>query len=130
MADASPSLGSTAPRNAITQLSAAKVGDRVWFASEKQAYTIQARGGRYIVCTKPFNLRKTVLYTVVNLVERVRGTENLVFGHGAETREQCEAMIKRLTRFDDPTCVSYRNRIELDVLRVGPPRAVSGPDNG
>lgn len=90
---------------------AATVGDKVRFAEERQAYTVQARSKRFLVCTKPFNPRRTVLYTVVDLVQQVRGTEDLIFGFGAETREQCEEMLERLERGD--TEVSYRNRVPL-----------------
>jgi hypothetical protein len=41
---------------------------------EKRSYKIQARSDRYLVCTKPFNLRKTVIYTIVDLDQYIRGT--------------------------------------------------------
>lgn len=95
------------------RLRTAKVGARVAFSEEKMAYTIQARSERYLICTKPFNARRTVLYTIVDLVDRVRGPDNLLFGHGYETRADCE---KRLAELLDPeTCVdiSHRRRIPL-----------------
>lgn len=97
-----------------------QAGDKIKFAEEKQRYTVQAAGARYLVCTKPFNPRRTVLYTVVDLKERVRGPENLVFGFGAETREQCERMLDRLEgagMVDGKwhTEVSRRNRVKLVV---------------
>lgn len=95
----------------------AQVGDKIKFEREKQRYTVQARSARYLVCNKPFNARHTVLYTIVDLQERVRGPENLIFGIGAETREQCEAMLGRLTE-PDPTEVLHRHRIPLDVVSV------------
>ena len=70
-------------------LGRAKVGTRIWFLGESHPYRIRARGERYLVCTKPFNLQKTVIYTVVDLVEDVRGTENLIFGVGAESDQDC-----------------------------------------
>jgi len=111
-----------------------EVGDKIQFASERLRYTVQARGPRFLVCTKPFNPRHTVLYTVVDLQEGVRGTENLIFGFGAETREQCEEMLARLEgrypayavslpdgkSIDIPAChteVSHRNRVRLDAVR-------------
>lgn len=105
------------------RLNHARVGDRVWFFGESRPYRIRARSERYLVCTKPFNLQKTVLYTVVDLVEDVRGTENLIFGMGAESDQDREEMIGRLegrlTRFE-PTEVSRRNRVPLVVMRVSP----------
>jgi hypothetical protein len=98
------------------------VGLRVKFREEAQRYTVQASSERYAVCTKPFNPRKTVLYTTIDFHEEVRGTENLVFGMGAETREQCEEMLKRLMGqcrdVGFRTEVSHRNRIRLHIERV------------
>jgi len=91
-----------------------QVGSKIRFSGERQSYTVQARGRRYAVCTKPFNARKTVLYTVLDFREHIRGTENLIFGMGAETREQCEAMLLRLEA--GVTEVSRRNRVSLSVV--------------
>lgn len=90
------------------------VGDKLLFAEEKQAYTVQAMSKRFLVCTKPFNPRRTVLYTVVDLEQGVRGTENLIFCMGAETREQCEEMLARLDSGE--SAISYRNRVPLTLV--------------
>ena len=98
-----------------------KVGARVWFDGEVQGYTVQARSARYLVCTKPFNARKTVLYTIIDLVENVRGTENLIFCSGFETQGKCEEAIERLEgRMANcfRTEVSYRNRVELKIIKA------------
>lgn len=123
---------------------ALKVGDKVKFREERQPYTVQACDARFAVCTKPFNPRRTVLYSIIDFKENVRGTENLLFGMGAETREQCEEMLDRLNGRDpfrakhralaveagvDPalveairTEVSHRNRIALDIEHAYTPR--------
>ncbi len=89
------------------------LGEKVKFASEKQRYTVRAMNDRFAVCTKPFNPRKTVLYTVVDFRDRVHGPEALIFQRGAETDEQCHAMLERITSGE--TEISRRNRIELDL---------------
>jgi hypothetical protein len=106
-------------------LGAALPGWRVRFAEERNAYTVQARNERYLVCTKPFPLLRTVLYTVVDLQEQVRGTEGVVFGFGAETQVDCEQMLQRLEGKDRDfnTEVSYRNRVPLHVVAVLAPNA-------
>jgi len=91
-----------------------KTGDKIEFEEEKRPYKIRALGKRYAVCTKPFNLQGTVLYTVVDFVDKIRGTENLVFGLGAETDEQCNKMLSRLEI--GRTEVSHRNRISLNIV--------------
>jgi hypothetical protein len=70
-----------------------RVGDRIRFEDEKRPYTVQAISatGRYLACTKPFAARRTVLYTVVDLLARVRGVDNSIGNSlGYETREDCE----------------------------------------
>ncbi len=68
-----------------------KVDARITFADERRAYTVQAvsSDGRWLVCTKPFPPRSTVIYTVVDTVEKLRGVDNY-WGLGYETREACE----------------------------------------
>lgn len=99
------------------------VGSKVKFAKEKRPYTVQASNDRFAVCTKPFNPQRTVLYTIIDFKENVRGPENLIFGMGAETREQCEEMLARLNGEDKTlgaTEVSHRHRIDLDIEKIEP----------
>lgn len=96
------------------------VGSKIKFESEKQRYTVQASDERYAVCNKPMNALKTVLYTIVDFKNNIRGTENLVFGMGAETREECEEMLARLNLpfGEGPSEVSHRNYRELDIEKI------------
>lgn len=103
---------------AIAERIALYVGDRVRFAGERQRYTVQACNDRFAICTKPFNLLRTVRYTIIDWARGIRGTENLVFGFGAETRAQCEAMLARLTSGE--TEISSRNWVPLDIVANEP----------
>lgn len=47
---------------------------------EKQRYTVQSFNKRFAVMTKPFNAKKTYLYTITDLDRNVRGRCNLIFG--------------------------------------------------
>lgn len=91
-------------------------GDLVYFEGEKRPYRVKAKGKRYAVCTKPFNPKHTVLYTVIDFEKQIRGTENLVFGMGAETQQDCDEMLERLESGD--TEVSHRNWCHLDIREV------------
>ena len=93
-----------------------KIDDKIKFREEKQKYTVQASSNRYAICTKPFNPQKTVLYTIIDFKENVRGTENLIFSFGFETRKKCKEALERLE--NNETEVSYRNRIELDIEKI------------
>jgi CTP:molybdopterin cytidylyltransferase MocA len=91
------------------------VGDKIKFVSEKQRYTVQANSGRFVICTKPFNVRKTYLYTVIDLERNVRGALNLIFGtiHELNNPEGAKKCIEDLKNGDYE--VSHRNCIKLDV---------------
>lgn len=87
------------------------LGAKVYVARERRGYVVRARNERFAVCTKPHF--KTVLYFILDAVNGVRGTENLVFGFGAETDEDCEEMLERVS--SGQTEVSHRNRVPWDV---------------
>lgn len=95
------------------------VGDKIKFKGEKHSYTIQACNERYLICTKPFNAKNTVLYTVVDLKQKIRGTENLVFCCGFETKELCEEALVRLQSGESE--ISHRNRVTLDIEQDNQP---------
>lgn len=90
-----------------------KVGTKIKFTEEKQKYTVRASNAVYTICTKPFNPKNTVLYTIISWLENIRGVENLIFGMGAENNEQCEEMLERLT--EGNSRVSHRNNIKLNI---------------
>ena len=89
------------------------VGTKIKFRAERLRYTVQASNERFTVCTKPFNPRRTVLYTIIDHERQIRGTENLIFCAGFETREDCEEALERLTV--GKSAVSRRNYVPLDI---------------
>ena len=90
-----------------------QVGDKVKLPDEKRRYTVQARDDRYIICTKYFNLQNTVMYFIVDLKNKWRAPDNMIFCFGYETREQCE---ERLADLQSGTIeLSQRRGIPLDI---------------
>lgn len=89
---------------------------RIWFDGEKKPYKIQALSPRYAICTKPFNLKRTVLYTIVDFAKNIRGPENLIFCMGFETEKRCEEALIRLQKGESE--ISHRNRVSLNIRRV------------
>lgn len=90
-------------------------GSRIKFFNEKQSYSVICNSERYTICTKPFNAQKTTLYTIIDWQEQRRGPEDLVFGMGAETKEECLEMLVRL--LDGRTGrseVSHRHGVPLN----------------
>jgi hypothetical protein len=87
------------------------VNDKIYLKGEKKPYVVRSLGNRFAVCTKPFNLKKTVIYTILDLENNVRGTENLIFCMGFETTEDCNEALKRLESGE--TEISRRNIVPL-----------------
>ena len=90
-----------------------KVGDKVYVPSEKKPYKVRARDDRYIICTKPFNLQRTVLYFIVDLVDKWRAPDNMVFCRGYETDEDCQERLAELQNGEIE--LSRRRGVLLDI---------------
>ncbi len=88
-----------------------EVGQRIIFFGEKMPYKVRAFNDQFAICTRPYNFKRTVFYTIIDLKRGVRGTENLIFCMGFKTVEQCKEAIERLSNSE--TEVSYRNFVRL-----------------
>ena len=90
------------------------IDDKIKFKSEKQRYTIQTKSDNFLICTKPFNPKKTVLYTIIDLERLVRGTNDRVFNPYDYTKylDIIECLNDLINRKVE---VSHRNCIKLDV---------------
>lgn len=84
-----------------------KPGDRIYLQGENRPYKVQASDDRYAVCTKPFNLRHTTQYFIIDGKEEIRGPDDRVFCEGYETTEQCEERLHQLQSGE--IAVSRRN---------------------
>ena len=91
-------------------------GSVVWFKEESKPYTVRALNDRYVVLTKPFNLKKTVFYTIIDLNNKIRSSDDRLFCSGYETDEQCNDRLSEITRGDIK--LSRRNQIPCNVIRV------------
>lgn len=101
------------------------VGDKIYFAEERFPYVIQACDERFLICTKPFNPKHTIQYTIVDLKDGIRGADNYwKWGGFVDYKDQkeCERMLRALHGDCDDLCkpvmISYRNRIELNIVKV------------
>jgi len=94
-----------------------KQGMKIWFDGERNGYTIRACNERYLVCTKPYNLRKnTVIYSMVDLWEGIRGKDGYVFGpYSYYDQEDCDSYLEDIT--SGKVSVS-RHHIELKISKL------------
>lgn len=94
---------------------AVPVGTKIWFSSERHGYTVRASNTAFAILTRPFNIEKTVLYTIIDWELGIRGPSNLIWGTGAETDEQCLELLDMLTKGEIE--VSHRRCVKLDISR-------------
>lgn len=90
-----------------------EVGDKVYIPQEKRPYTVRARDERYIICTKPDNIRHSVWYFIVDLVDKWRAPDDRVFCMGYETDEDCNERLAELQ--SGKIGLSTRRGIPLDI---------------
>jgi hypothetical protein len=97
-------------------------GDKIKFKKEKQRYIVRACNNRFIIATKPFNAKKTFLYVIVDLVNKIRGPDNFYcrfnYEDPIEAQEALELLIESTEgkeEYDYNFYISTRNRIELDI---------------
>jgi len=86
-----------------------QVGDTAKFYNDDLTWTVRIRSGQFIILTAMDG--KTPMYTILDLVDMVRGPDNLVFSNGYITDEDMsERMIELLT---GDIAVSRRHRVAL-----------------
>lgn len=80
------------------------VGDKVQLADTVQRWTVRGvtTAGRFAILTKPFNLQRTVLYSVIDFDRGVRGRDNF-YGLGYETDEQVADALHNFQHEEDGT---------------------------
>lgn len=94
-----------------------KINDKVYFSTEKAPYTVKAFDGRYAICTKPYNFKKTVMYTIIDFKEAKRSTNNLVFNmYDYKVQEDIDECLKDLKSGEIE--LSRRNSVDLDIIKV------------
>lgn len=124
------------PKPSVANLKRLAVGSKIWFAEEVRPYTIRCRDSRYLICSKPFNPKRTVLYCIVDLLSKWRAPENLIFSRDVVTDAECKELLWRLKSGE--TALSRRKGLKLAVSKIEgfltwlpsiPPVAGSPPPN-
>ena len=90
-----------------------EVGDKVYIPNDKRPYRVRVRDDRYIICTKPYNPQQTVLYFIIDLVDKWRAPDDRIFCAGYETDEDCNERLKELQ--EGLIGLSVRRGIPLDI---------------
>jgi hypothetical protein len=97
------------------------VADRVQFEGEvlRVWWTVRAVSpdGRWAILTKPHNLQRTVLYTVIDFDSGVRGPDNYG-GLGYEQPEQIAAAMERFVTGEAEVSVRYDAYLKIAQVRA------------
>lgn len=97
-----------------------KIGQKVFFKEEKAGYTVKAVSERYAILTKPY--KSTVIYTILDLKEKIRGTNNLVFNiydyKKQEDIDKCMEDLNRDILDADAARLSTRNHIPIKITMI------------
>ena len=98
-------------------LNSIEVGSKIFFGEDKNPFTVKAKNERFAICTKPFNLKKTVLYTIVDFEERIRGVDSFVFGvYDYAIQADIDKVLGGLA--DGTIGISYSNRVPLEIKGI------------
>lgn len=97
------------------------VGDSVQFRESRRWWKVRAVSERFVILTSPFNLRRTVLYSIIDWRRGVRGPDDH-YGVGYETDEEIAEALRRLRlpeHADGWIEVSWRaHSIRVDITRI------------
>jgi len=101
-----------------------KIGSKVKFLEEARPYIVKAMSERFIICTKAFNLKHTVLYTILDLKRNERGTHNCIFNpYDFSKQGDIDSCLSdlMLPKGDAMAIeLSHRNKIILNIEAISP----------
>lgn len=83
-------------------------GTKIKIRGYGSKFTIKASNAFLIIATRGKG------YTIIDRRENIMGRENLIFSIGAETDEQCEEMLQRLTSGETEISQRYRQPFEAE----------------
>lgn len=99
-----------------------KVGDKVKFWGEKRAWKIRACDERFIIATKPYNPKRTFLYTIIDFKYLVRGADNYGCLYNYDNEKEAKKALKQLSKqnknLDCDLHISFRNYVKLTDIEI------------
>ena len=90
-----------------------EVGDKIYVPECKRPFKVRCRDDRFIIATKPFNARKTVIYFIIDLKEKLRGPDNIIFCNWSKYSSRNRIWLFELQ--SGKISVSLRRSVNLDL---------------
>lgn len=79
---------------------------------ERVAYKCMVRDERYVILSKPFNAKKTFIYSIFDLEEMICGGDDRWCAYKYDDKDECEKALADLQ--NDILHISYRNRAKIE----------------
>jgi hypothetical protein len=96
-----------------------ETGDKVWLGVEKRPYIVRAANELFAICTKPFNLQRTCLYTIIDWRKGKRNRNNMIFNpYDYMNQEDIAECLRDLTDPNHVCEISHRGAVKLDILHI------------
>jgi hypothetical protein len=94
-----------------------KVGTKIFFEKEIRPYMVKAHNDRYAICTKPYNPKRTVLYTIIDFKNKQRAPNWWIFNiYDYKVQADIEQCLKDL---ETGECeLSKRRAVSLDIIEI------------
>lgn len=95
------------------------LGDKIYFSTDKKPFTVKATNEQFTILTKPFNLKQTVLYTIIDWQRGYRNRNNMLFNpYDYAIQEDIDQCLKDLCDPNSVVKVSRRGKVELDIIKI------------
>lgn len=115
---------SESPPTTATQRIAVKVvirvGDKVQFEQSNRWWKVRAVSddGKFAILTSPFNLQKTVHYTIIDNDRGVRGPDDRIFSSGYESDDDVNERMRELVVGEIAVSKRTSRCLPLDIAKV------------
>lgn len=78
-------------------------GAKIKWINEKKRYKVIARNDNFIIIAKPFNVKQTYMYSILDLEYMQCNRDNMIFGpkFNYSDKEECEEALKELQKSRD-----------------------------
>ena len=97
-----------------------EIGDKVQFKEEKGPYIVRGRTKRYMILTRPYYAKKTIIYAIVDWATDKRSSDSHVFS--PYNYEEPEGILECLQSLTMGVCrLSRRNQIPVKIAVVKRP---------
>lgn len=122
-------MATTAPSSILA--TALSTGQRVQFSESQRWWRGRAASDdrRFVILTSPFNLRKTVKYTILDTERGVRGPDDRIFSNGYESDSDIADRMRELIAGDIQVNRRPSRWVETRIVAVLPPKTSSTADN-